>query len=115
MRLSAFADYGLRAMTRLAGAPDRSFTTGELAIEFEMSANHLTKVVRDLAKAGYVRTRCVVGGRLRLSCDPHCVTLGEIVRFLKRRRALVECFRCDGGNLHADSARPSQVEAGGRA
>ena len=97
MRLSAFADYGLRALTRLAGAPDRSFTTGELAIEFEMSANHLTKVVRDLARARYVRTQRGVGGGVRLSCDPHCVTLGEIVRFLERRRALVECFQRDGG------------------
>jgi len=97
MRLSAFADYGLRAMTRLAGAPDRSFTTGELAAEFEISANHLTKVVRDLARAGYVRTQRGVGGGLRLSCDPHCVTLGEIVRFLERRRALVECLQYDGG------------------
>ena len=98
MQLSAFTDYGLRALTRLAGAPDRSFTTGELAAEFELSASHLTKVVRDLARAGYVRTQRGVGGGLRLSCDPHHVTLGEIVRFLERRRALVECFRHDGGN-----------------
>ena len=33
MRLTAFTDYGLRALMRLAGEPERLFTTEEIANE----------------------------------------------------------------------------------
>ena len=52
MRLTAFTDFGLRALMRLAGEPDRSFSTDDIATEFGISRNHLTKVVRDLAEGG---------------------------------------------------------------
>lgn len=97
MRLTAFTDYGLRALMRLAGDPDRSFTTEEMAREFAISRNHLTKVVRDLASAGYVKTQRGAGGGFRLARAPESITLGEVVRALEERHALVECFRQDGG------------------
>lgn len=97
MRLTAFTDYGLRTLMRLAGAPEQSFTTDEIACEFRISRNHLTKVVQDLAKAGYVRTQRGAGGGFRLNVDAEAVTLGAIVRRLEQRHALVECFRADGG------------------
>lgn len=97
MRLTAFTDYGLRVLMRLAGAPDSSFTTDQIATEFEISRNHLTKVVHDLARAGYVRTQRGAGGGFRLAREPQSITLGEVVRFLEQRHAMVECFRSDGG------------------
>src|SRR5262249_42270590 len=54
MRLTTFTDFALRALMRLAGEPDRSFSTSEIAAEFRLSRNHLTKVVRDLAEGGFV-------------------------------------------------------------
>lgn len=63
MRLTAFTDLGLRAMMRLAGEPERRFTTEEIASEFDISRHHLTKIVRDLARAGHVETqRGAAGG-----------------------------------------------------
>lgn len=97
MRLTAFTDYGLRTLMRLSGAQGRLFTTDELAAELQISRNHLTKVVRDLSRAGYVRTQRGAGGGLRLLRPPQSISLGEVVRLLERRHALVECFRTDGG------------------
>ena len=97
MRLTAFTDYGLRALMRLAGAPDRVFTTEEMASEFEISRNHLAKVVQDLARAGYISTQRGIGGGFRLATEPGSITLGNVVRLLEGRHALVECFRSDGG------------------
>ncbi len=97
MRLTAFTDFGLRTLMRLAGEPERSFTTDEIATELRVSRNHLTKVVRDLAGAGYVRTQRGAGGGFRLARPAQSITLGEVVRALERRQALVECFREDGG------------------
>lgn len=98
MRLTAFTDFALRALMRLADEPDRSFSTNEIATEFGISRNHLIKVVRDLANGGFVSTQRGIGGGFRLARSAQSITLGEVVRALERRHALVECFRGDGGN-----------------
>jgi Rrf2 family transcriptional regulator, nitric oxide-sensitive transcriptional repressor len=97
MRVSAFTDFGLRALMRLAADPSRSFTTDEIATAFSISRNHLTKVVGNLARAGFVVTQRGAGGGFRLARPPETITLGEIVRSLSQSQALVECFRADGG------------------
>lgn len=98
MRLTTFTDYGLRVLMRLADEPDRTITTEEIAEEHGISRNHLVKVVRDLAEAGFVRTRRGGGGGMQLARPAGDITIGEVVRCLETRHALVECFRADGGN-----------------
>jgi Rrf2 family nitric oxide-sensitive transcriptional repressor len=98
MRLTAFTDFALRALMRLAGEPNRSFSTNEIATEFGISRHHLIKVVRDLANGGFVSTQRGIGGGFRLARPPQSITLGEVVRALEQRHALVECFRDDGGD-----------------
>ncbi|HEX4892992.1 MAG TPA: Rrf2 family transcriptional regulator, partial [Hyphomicrobiaceae bacterium] len=98
MRLTSFTDFGLRALMRLAGEPNRVFTTDEIAREFAISRNHLVKVVRELADAGIVATQRGGGGGFRLARAAEQVTLGDVVRVLEARHALVECFRSDGGS-----------------
>lgn len=97
MRLTSFTDFGLRALMRLAGEPRRGFTVEEIAREFGLSRNHLTKVIRDLAAGGIVATRRGAGGGFRLARPAAEITLGEIVRLLEARSPLVECDRADGG------------------
>jgi Rrf2 family transcriptional regulator, nitric oxide-sensitive transcriptional repressor len=98
MRLTTFTDFALRALMRLAGEPERSFSTGEIAEEFGISRNHLAKVVRDLADGGFIATQRGVGGGFALARPPQAITLGEVVRALEETGALVECFRLDGGD-----------------
>ncbi|SLN26892.1 RrF2 family transcriptional regulator [Oceanibacterium hippocampi] len=97
MRLTAFTDFGLRALMRLAGEPGRLFTTDEIAREFGISRHHLTKVIRELGAAGIVVTQRGSGGGFRLARAPEGISIGEIVRLLENRQALAECFRADGG------------------
>ncbi len=97
MRLTAFTDFGLRTLMRLAGEPERLFTTEEIAAEYAISRHHLMKVVRDLAAAGFVETRRGTGGGFRLARPANEISLGAVVRALESRAALVECFRPDGG------------------
>jgi len=97
MRVTSFTDFGLRALMRLAGEPQRTFTTEEIAHEFAISRHHLTKVVHSLARAGYVVTRRGAGGGFRLARPAGKITLGQVVRTLEAGDALVECFRKDGG------------------
>ncbi|WP_373090100.1 Rrf2 family transcriptional regulator [Sneathiella sp.] len=98
MRLAAFTDFGLRVMMRLADKPETILTTREIAEEFQISYHHLAKVVQDLVRGGYLQTKHGAGGGISLANPPHKVTLGEVIRYLEQRHALVECFRQDGGN-----------------
>jgi Rrf2 family nitric oxide-sensitive transcriptional repressor len=96
MRLTSFTDYGLRALMRLASEPERGFSTAELADEFRISRNHLTKIVQRLARAGIIKTRRGGGGGAMLARRPEDILLGEIVRLLEEGQPLVECFGARG-------------------
>jgi Rrf2 family nitric oxide-sensitive transcriptional repressor len=97
MRLAAFTDYGLRILMRLAANPDERMNTADLAAQFNVSQHHLTKVVQDLARGGFVKTQRGAGGGLLLARDADKIGLGSVVRHLERRFALVECCQTDGG------------------
>lgn len=92
MRLTSFTDYGFRMLMRMASAPDRAFSTGELAQEFGLSRHHLTKIMQRLARGGIVETRRGGGGGALLARDPETIRLGEVVRLLEEGQALVQCF-----------------------
>ncbi len=98
MRLTSFTDFGLRALMRMASNPDRSYTTTELAAEFGLSRNHLTKIVAALAHAGIVNTRRGGNGGAVLARPAEQISLGEIVRVLEQGQALVDCFAPGGGS-----------------
>lgn len=96
MRLTSFTDYGLRVLMRMAGAPDRAFTTAELADEFRVSRNHLAKVISALSAAGYLETRRGGGGGAMLARPAGDIRLGDVVAELEADQALVECFAAGG-------------------
>lgn len=98
MRLTMFTDYGLRTLMRLAGEPERTFTTEVIASELAVSRNHLVKIVRELADAGFIVTQRGAGGGFRLARPAAAISLGAVVRQLEARHALVDCFRTDGGD-----------------
>lgn len=98
MHLTAFTDYGIRTMMRLAGEPERLFTIEEMAKDLQVSRNHLTKIIQTLSKGGFLKTVRGKGGGFCLEPDSLNVTLGDIVRWLEPGTAIVECFRADGGS-----------------
>lgn len=97
MRLTSFTDFGLRALMRMASAPDQAHSTATIAEEFGLSRNHLTKAVAALASAGFVTTRRGHEGGARLARPADTIRLGDVVRTLERDSAMVECQRPDGG------------------
>nr|WP_324753333.1 Rrf2 family transcriptional regulator [Roseovarius sp. Pro17] len=83
---------------RLAGAPNQSISTGQIADEFAISQHHLAKVVQDLGRGGFVNSQRGRNGGLQLARPAKTITLGEVVRHLEQRFAIVECFQSDGGS-----------------
>ena len=94
---SRTTDYGLRMLMRMASAPDRAFSTADLAEEFGLSRNHLAKIMQHLARAGLVETRRGGGGGAVLARRASDIRLGEVVRLLEDGQPLVECLGTGGG------------------
>lgn len=92
MRLTTFTDYTLRTLTYLALQPDRLVTIAEVAHAYDISANHLMKVVHQLAVAGDIVTLRGQRGGLRLAKPASEINIGVVVRRTEPDMALVTCF-----------------------
>jgi Rrf2 family nitric oxide-sensitive transcriptional repressor len=116
MRLTAFTDYGLRMLMRMASAPERAFSTADLAVELGLSRHHLSKIMQQLAQGGFVETRRGAGGGAVLARSAEEIRLGAVVRLLEEGRTLVDCFAPGGGDCSLTGqcrlkARLRQAEA----
>ena len=65
MRLTVHTDYALRLLMYLALKQDGLATIAEIAVTYDISRNHLTKVAHELGVAGYVVTVRGRGGGSR--------------------------------------------------
>lgn len=94
MRLTLFTDYAMRVLMHLAADPDRQSSVGEIARDFAISRNHLTKVVHGLARAGYIASARGRGGGIRLARPAEQIVVGEVVRRTEDGFQLFNCGAC---------------------
>ncbi|HET9811746.1 MAG TPA: Rrf2 family transcriptional regulator [Sphingomicrobium sp.] len=94
MRLKSYTDYALRVLMHLAAQPDRLASIAEIARTYRISHNHLTKVVHDLRKQGYLDSVRGRSGGVRLGRPATEITVGEIVRHTEAGFDLVDCASC---------------------
>ncbi len=96
MQLTGFADFGVRALMRLAASPGTVLTAAEIADEFGISRNHLAKSMAVLARAGFITSRRGGGGAM-LARPADQIRLGDVVSALSANVPMADCFRPDGG------------------
>ncbi len=96
MHLTSHTDYALRTLLILAHSSPNKIKTSDVCATFEISENHLAKVVQSLSRLGYVETIRGKDGGIRLGCAPESIILGRVVRELEPDMGVVPCLR-DGG------------------
>ena len=98
MKLTHFTDYSLRVLMYLAADPTRRATIAEIAASFDISENHLVKVVHFLGRQGWIETVRGKGGGILLAMPAERVNVGRVVRETEGAAVLAECFSEDGGH-----------------
>lgn len=93
MRLTRYTDYALRVLMHVAAA-DRLVSISEMADAYGISRNHLTKVVHQLGKAGYLASIRGRGGGVRLARSPEEINIGQVIRSTEEGFELVDCANC---------------------
>jgi Rrf2 family nitric oxide-sensitive transcriptional repressor len=94
LRLTRFSDYAVRVMLYLAAHPDRLCSIAEIAKAYEISQNHLMKVVSDLAAHGYVQSLRGRGGGIRLARSAQEINIGRLIRHTEGVIDLAGCGTC---------------------
>jgi len=96
MKLTAFTDYSLRVLMYLAADPTQRATIAEIAAAFDISENHLVKVVHFLGKSGWIQTLRGKGGGIQLAMRPDMINVGRVVRDTEGAALPAECFLPEG-------------------
>jgi Rrf2 family nitric oxide-sensitive transcriptional repressor len=97
MRLTSFTDYSLRVLIFVAAQQEGRATIAEVARAFDISENHLTKVVHFLGKRGFLANVRGRGGGLALARPANEITIADVVREAEGTMVPAECFDADEG------------------
>jgi len=96
MRLTVYSDYAFRVLIYLGTRQGERATIRGIAECYDISRNHLTKVVHQLGARGYIETVRGKGGGLQLTRDPEGINVGAVLRDTEEGFGLVECMRPEG-------------------
>lgn len=94
MRLTRYTDYSLRTLMYLGLHRDRLCSINEIATSYRISENHLTKVVHQLGRLGFIATSRGRGGGIKLARPPEEIGVGDVVRAVEEGFNLVDCRGC---------------------
>jgi Rrf2 family protein len=87
MKLQKATRCALFAVLELARDPRRQLSATEIAALYGVSANHLAKVLRDLGRAGLVKSMRGAGGGYRFSANAKRATLFDIINLFEETGA----------------------------
>jgi Rrf2 family nitric oxide-sensitive transcriptional repressor len=94
MRLTRYTDYAMRALLYVGARTDRLCQIGEIAQAYDISQNHLMKVVNDLVNAGYLEGVRGRQGGIRLARPAAEINVGAVIRHTEGGFDLVDCGNC---------------------
>ena len=92
MKLTLYTDYSLRVLLYLAAKPEAAATITEIAEYYNISRNHLVKVVHSLGINEFISTSRGKNGGIRLARPADEILLSDVVNKTEPDMDLLECF-----------------------
>ncbi|MFO7602663.1 MAG: Rrf2 family transcriptional regulator [Gammaproteobacteria bacterium] len=91
MQLKRYTDYSLRILIYLAVNPERVVSVNEIAEAYDISRNHLLKVVNGLLEQGLIQTFRGKAGGLQLARAAEKINVGEVVKYMEGNVQVIDC------------------------
>lgn len=109
LKISEAASLALHSMIILAQNRDKLISVKEISIKLDVSANHLSKVMQRLNKAGFINSIKGYNGGFELEKEPNDIAFLEIFELFDGKLNVTNCLlstrKCTGecilGNLVA--------------
>lgn len=96
MKLTRFTDYSIRVLIYLGLQNDGRVTIREISDAYDISRNHLMKVVSNLSRLGYIEAQRGPGGGISLARPASDINLADVIYAMEEDLDMVECFRPTG-------------------
>ena len=92
MKLTTYTDFGLRTLMYLATLPEGKLSSvAHVAKLYDVSRNHLVKVVNQLAREGYIHAIRGKNGGIRLAHPSGDINVGQVIRSLENNLNGIDC------------------------
>lgn len=92
MNLTRFTDFALRTLIFVAIRREPMTSIERVSVAFDISKNHLLKVVNALAQHGWLKTTRGRKGGIALGMPADQIRIGDVVRAMEPGFDLLECF-----------------------
>ncbi|MDX8392757.1 MAG: Rrf2 family transcriptional regulator [Mariprofundaceae bacterium] len=92
MYITQYTDFSLRVLIYLGTHMERRVTIGEISNAFNISRNHLVKVVHQLSLNGWITTVRGKGGGMHLAFSPEKIKVSDVFMQAEPHMNLLECF-----------------------
>ncbi|TEW52838.1 RrF2 family transcriptional regulator [Psychromonas algicola] len=92
MQITRYTDYSLRVLIYLAINKQQLTTISDIATSYQISKNHLMKIVQQLNQQSYVLATRGKNGGIKLNRDAKEINVGALVREIEDKSKLIECF-----------------------
>lgn len=93
MHLTRFTDYSIKVLSHLATHPEQRVTIRQISDIYNISRNHLMKVVSFLSSHDYVDSQRGPGGGIQLKKPATEINLADIVVDAEGDLSMLDCMR----------------------
>lgn len=92
MKLTTYTDFGLRALMYMACLPPGTKSSVvEISTHYDISRNHMVKVVAQLVSFGYLQSLRGKHGGIILAMDAKDIRIGQVIRDMEHNLQGVDC------------------------
>ena len=95
IKLGRLTDYAVTLLTQMVGGDDSVWSASDLADKTGLPVPTVSKVLKQLARAGILQTKRGATGGYRLARQAHSISIAMIVEAMDGPIALTEC--AEGG------------------
>ena len=109
MNITRFTDYSLRVLIYLAVNENKQCTINDIAVGYDISKNHLMKVVQELSQKDYVLATRGKNGGIQLNTSPDKINIGHLIRSMEDDTKMAECFGSNNQCVITPNCQMKQV------